>query len=248
MPTKIESAGNLVKITIDSGTPFREPINTIRYSGPDSVGIYKVYKNLPEHKISEGFFSDFLDSSNTPYASGAAFEAAIDDIIGSSNGGGAGTILKTGFIDYNDTTGNLSLTANVWTDVPNDGAGAFSNNSYKPDNINEVLDTNTGYLDFSELSLGSQIIVRNDFQVTPSTNNSLLQLRYVLGQGVNEYNLLFWSERLDSGSGIAYQRVVSFPIYMGDTNTLGGPGKLQVNLSTSGVFNNAGSYINISVR
>lgn len=161
---------------------------------------------------------------------------------------GSDSLYTFGFIDYNDTTPTISLTAETWTDVPNNGAGAFSNNTYKPEGINEVLDTSTGYLDFSELTLGSEILIRHDFEVNPNTNNALLQVRYLLGQGANEYPLLFWSERLDNGSGIQYQRVPSFPIYMGDLNTQGGVGKLQVKLSTPGTFTNAGSYISIKLR
>lgn len=156
--------------------------------------------------------------------------------------------INYGFIDYNDTTGDVELIADTWTDVPNNGQGSFSNFTYKPDGIENLLDTSTGYLDFSELSLGSEIIVRNDFTVTPQTNNALLEIRYVLGQGAGEYNLRFWFERLDNGSGIPYQKVVSFPIYMGDLNTQGGVGKLQVKLSTNGTLNNAGSYISVRVR
>ena len=156
--------------------------------------------------------------------------------------------LEIGFMDYNDASAAVSLTADTWTDVPNDGAGAFTNKTYKPSTVTEIIDTSTGYLDFSDLSLGSQIMVRNDFTIVPNTNNALLEARYVLGQGANEYNLKFWSERLDSGSGIDYQRVISFPIYMGDTNTQGGVGKLQVKLSTNGTLNNAGSYIDIQIR
>tara|TARA_R110002012_G_scaffold62558_1_gene164493 strand:- start:4086 stop:8237 length:4152 start_codon:yes stop_codon:yes gene_type:complete len=156
--------------------------------------------------------------------------------------------IKTGFLDYNDTTGSIDLVEDVWTDIPNDGAGSFTNKLYKPDDVGEVLDVSTGYLDFSDITLGSQLLIRNDFTVTPGTNNSLLEVRYVLGQGAGEYALKFWSERLDSGSGIGYQRVTSFPIYMGDNNTKGGVGKLQVKLSTDGSITNAGSYIKIDLR
>jgi hypothetical protein len=161
---------------------------------------------------------------------------------------GSEVVSKTGFMDYNDTTGDLSIVAETWTDVPNNGLGAFTNKTYKPTSINDVLDDSTGYLDFSELTLGSQLLIRNDFTITPNTNNSLLEVRYVLGQGAGEYALKFWSERLDSGSGIGYQRVISFPIYMGDTNTSNGVGKLQVKLSTNGTVNNSGSYIKIDLR
>ena len=153
-----------------------------------------------------------------------------------------------GFIDYNDSTGEITITENVWTDVPNNGAGTFTNKTYTPSGVNDVLDTNTGYLDFSDLTLGSQIIVRNDFTIVPDTNNSLLQVRYLLGSGAQEYPLLILSERLDNGSGIEYQKVPVFAIYMGDNNTKSGPGKLQVKLSSSGTLINAGSYINIILR
>jgi hypothetical protein len=156
-----------------------------------------------------------------------------------------------GFMDYNDASTAstpLSLVADTWTDLPNDGAGAFTNKTYKPAGVAELLDATTGYLDFSDLPLGSEILVRNDFTITPSTNNALLEARYLLGSGAGEYPLQFWSERLDSGSGIPYQRVTSFPIYIGDVNTKDNVGKMQVRLSTSGTVRNAGVYVSIRVQ
>ena len=96
--------------------------------------------------------------------------------------------------------------------------------------------------------MGSEVSIRNDFSVTPNTNNSLLEVRYILGSGLGEYSLLVLSERLDNGSGIAYQKVPIFNIYMGDSNTKDNPGKLQVKLSTSGTVDNAGSYISIKLK
>ena len=182
----------------------------------------------------------------------AGFESA--SALGTRNYYGPRSALDvqaTGFfgcIDYNDTSGSTSLVADTWTDIPNNGLGAFTNKTYKPEKINEILDTSTGYLDFSELPLGSEIVVRNDFTVTPSTNNCLLEARYLLGDGAGEYPLQFWSERLDSGSGVPYQRVTSFPIYMGDLNTQQNPGKMQIRLSTAGSVVNAGVYVSIRVN
>lgn len=154
---------------------------------------------------------------------------------------------KTGWMDYNDSTGSFSISADTWTDVPNDGAGSFTNKAYKPAAVTDVLDESTGYLDFSDLPMGSEISLRNDITVTPNTNNALFELRYVLGTGAGEYALNFLSERLDSGSGVAYQRVTTFPIYMGDTNTKNNAGKLQARLSTPGTIQNAGVYASIQL-
>lgn len=169
----------------------------------------------------------------------------LEQILAATGSGGGS---RFGFMDYNDSstsTTPLTLTADTWTNVPNDGAGAFTNKTYKPNGVSEVLDVSTGFLDFTDLPLGSEIIVRNDFTITPLTNNALLEARYLLGSGAGEYPLQFWSERLDSGSGIPYQRVTSFPIYMGDNNTKNNPGKMQIRLSTSGTMVNAGVYVSI---
>jgi len=157
---------------------------------------------------------------------------------------------SAGFVDYNNSSGTVSLAADTWTDLPNDAAGAFTNTSYTPTDIGglDLIDTSNGYLDFSDLDLGSQLIIRSDVTVTPQTNNALFQMRYLLGSGAGEYQLLFLSERLDSGSGLDYQRVIPFPIYMGDTNTRDNAGRLQAKLSTAGTITNAGIYISILER
>jgi hypothetical protein len=167
--------------------------------------------------------------------------------VSASGGGVPVSTSKTGWMDYNDASGSFSISANTWTDIPNDGAGAFTNKGYRPQSVSEVLDASTGYLDFTDLPLGSEIALRNDVTVTPNTNNALLEMRYVLGGGANEYALNFLAERLDSGSGIAYQRVTTFPIYMGDINTKSNPGKLQIRLSTPGTVQNAGVYASIQL-
>ena len=208
-------------------------VNTSYNVRPDRHSLVEINRLNPE----DGVIVFDTDNQVNKFWNGAEWVASGSEVIS-----------KTGFIDYNDTSGDITISSDTWVDVPNNGLGAFTNKNYKPTLINEVLDGSTGYLDFSDLALGSQLLIRNDFTVTPNTNNSLLEVRYLLGQGAGEYALKFWSERLDSGSGVGYQRVISFPIYIGDTNTQGGVGKLQVKLSTNGTLNNAGSYIKIDLR
>ena len=216
-------------------------------------GTIKITRNgADETAVAEGVLSDWTDNTDSNFATIGDFLDYVEPFFFhniSGGGGGSYDVADNfGFIDYNDSSSSVSLLTDTWTDVPNDGAGPFSNSTYKPNPVTDVMDTSTGYLDFSDLTLGSEIYVRNDFSVNPTTNNALLEVSYVLGQGASEYRLLFWSERLDNGSGIDYQRVITFPIYMGDTNTQGGVGKLQVKLSTPGTLNNNGSYISIKLR
>ena len=163
-----------------------------------------------------------------------------------TGGGGNGT---NGFIDYNDTstsTTPVTLLADTWTVIPNDGLGAFTNKTYAPSGVTELMDVSNGSIDAAELSLGATLLIRNDFTVTPNTNNALLEFRYTLGTGGGAYTLDKIIGRLDSGSGIGYRRaLVPDLVYMGDINTKDNPIGLEIKLSAAGSFVNAGSVIQV---
>jgi len=154
-----------------------------------------------------------------------------------------------GYVDYNDlatASTPVVLVTDTWTDVPNDKLGAFTNEDSLPPTVTNLMDGSTGYLDFSDLSIGSDLLIRIDFSVTPEINNALMETRYVLGQGAGEYTLTVNSKRLDTGSGVPYSSAKgSFYIYMGDSNTIGGVGKLQVKISSAGTLINNGVAIKI---
>ena len=160
--------------------------------------------------------------------------------------------LTGGFIDYNDTStasSPIPLVADTWTDVPNDGLGGFTNKNYRPAGVSELLDESTGQFDFSDLSLGDTVLIRNDITVTPNVNNSSLELRYQLGAGGGLYYLQKRLGRLDEGSGIGYRiSLATDLIYMGDENTRDNPGILQVKLTSAGSFVNAGCAIQVIKR
>jgi len=159
------------------------------------------------------------------------------------------TQLRNGFIDYNDTTGAVSISADTWTDIPNDGAGAFSNSTYAPPGVTDLMDTATGYVDPTELALGDSVLIRNDFTVNPNTNNALLEFRYELGTGGGLYTLDTIMGRLDSGSGQDYRFALKPDfVYMGDTNTRDNPIKLQIRCSSDATLTNAGSVIQLIRR
>ena len=193
--------------------------------------------------------ADILKEDGSPYTQ-AEFESFYTIETGfNSASGGSGAVDLAGFMDYNDTTGSVSLVADTWTDIPNNGLGAFTNKLYKPDNVTELIDTSSAYIDVSELLLGESILIRNDYKINPNTNNSLVEFRYSLGTGAGEYTLDTGQGRLDSGSGKDYRFSLKVDnIYMGDTNTRDNPIKLQVKLSSNGTLTNSGSVITVLKR
>ena len=165
---------------------------------------------------------------------------------------GSSTQGKDGIADYNDVATGvtpINLVANTWTTITNDGAGAFTNLTYAPDGVTQLMNTGTGAFDFTQLQLGDNVFIRNDYEVTPNVNNANLKLRYDLGQGTGIYTLETQVARLDDGSGKPYRySLVPNMIYMGDLNTQGNPIVLQLNLSSNGTVRNFGSAIGIVKR
>jgi len=156
-----------------------------------------------------------------------------------------------GFIDYNDTSTTSSpivLAASTWTRLPNNGAGTFTNKAYLPANVTELMNSQ-GFIDTSELELGDVIFIRNDFTITPSSNNQSVEFRYTLGDGAGAYTLEKHIGRMDRGSGIPYRYSLGVDeIYMGDDNTRANPIGLEIKTSDTGVVVNAGSVITVLRR
>jgi len=207
--------------------------------------VVEIYSLNTLKSLARGKYDEFSPDGLFPYPT---LSALIDDIktfffktIGTGT-----TMDGIGFIDYNDASGSFTLSANTWTDLPNDGAGAFTNKSYAPAGITELMDVSTGYIDPTQTKLGDVLLIRNDFTITPTTNNALLEFRYALGSGGGSYTLPTIIGRLDSGSGTPYRFTLrADKIYMGDDNTRLNPIKLQVRLSSNATATNAGSVITL---
>lgn len=210
--------------------------------------IIEIYSLNTLKSLARGKFDEFSPDGLLPYPTLLDLINDLKTLFFKTGGGGSAST-QNGFIDYNDTTGNVSLIANTWTTVPNNGLGAFTNTSFPPTGVTQLMDTSTGAIDTNQLSLGDTIIIRNDFKINPGTNNALLEFRYQLGAGAGLYTLETNIGRLDSGSGQDYRSALkSDLIYMGDDNTRLNPIVLQVKLSTNGTLLNAGSVIQVIKR
>jgi len=246
MAKKLEVIGNYLILTdtIDS-TTIEFPTSRVRYKDtPNTI----TFLYIDDHSQDvEYAISDLLQSDGSPFASASDLITYLRENTANFSPASGGS--EAGFMDYNDTTGTVSLVANTWTDIPNNGLGAFTNKTYKPEGITELMDVSTGYIDTSETELGETILIRNDYKVNPNTNNALLEFRYELGNGGGIYTLEKIVGRLDSGSGQDYRFSLEPDlIYMGDTNTKDSPIKLQLKLSTNGTLTNAGSAITLIKR
>lgn len=160
---------------------------------------------------------------------------------------------RQGFADYNDLASAstpITLNADTWTDLTNDGEGAFTNLDYLPPGVSRLMDVSTGAIDCSELELGDSVIIRLDYTVDQSNNNSLLEARFQAGIGGNAYTIERVVQRLDSGTTRTYRfSLVADFIYMGDSNTRDNPIMPQIKLDgAGGTVVNAGIVIEVVKR
>lgn len=152
-----------------------------------------------------------------------------------------------GLADYNDTATSvtpINMVANEWTTITNDGLGPFSRNGLPP-SVPTLLGAD-GSLDLTNLTENSDVLVRPDFTVTPSSNNASLDFRFLLGAPGSQYDLPTSFGRLDLGAGVPYRRsLYGMYVYAGDANTRDNPVYLQARLSTNGTLVNAGMALKL---
>lgn len=152
----------------------------------------------------------------------------------------------TGFQDYNNTSGDFAVAANVWTTVSNDGLGPFTNKAYATEDVVDLMDSQ-GRLVFGDLIRGDAMLVRTDLTVAASVNGAAIEIRWLLGTDF-PYSLGTKLGYIADGAGELNQFVFLSHIYLGDANTADGVGELQIRTSEDCVVNNAGSAIQLLVR
>lgn len=133
-----------------------------------------------------------------------------------------------GFFVYSDlatASTPISYTASNPLKLTNDGLGAQTQNTYKPYNITKLWNAVTNQFDFSELSLGDELSIRFNIQVTTSATNQQFRLYLSMAIGGIAYTI-------DNGAFFfktAEAHPIGFviPISMSNTDTITKPAELM---------------------
>ena len=158
-----------------------------------------------------------------------------------ANAGSFKTAYTQGFEDYNDLTTTstpIALTsAGTAYNMTNDGAGAFTNTTYRLPGYGPVWDVSTNSFDFSGagLVLGDTVDIRFDFDIINSGANGayILGLDMAIGSPSSGAYTLEVDDHLYK-SAATHKEVVMFSVYMGDTNTLNYPAKPTLTSDSTG--------------
>jgi hypothetical protein len=158
--------------------------------------------------------------------------------------------VMNGWQDWNDAataSSPIALSATP-ADLTNDGAGPFTNLSYRVNGHGNIWNTSTNRFDWTSLNLGDTVDVRIDVSVTTAGPNTDVSIAIDLAIGSGGDYTLGIDRRTFKNSG-TFQIVRWYSVYMGDTNTLNNPAKFTIKSDGTGdtaVVN--GWYVRTMVR
>ena len=157
----------------------------------------------------------------------------LEEILAATTGGGVvpADNFSGGFFDYNDlgtTATPIAVTGGAgFTDLTNDGLGAFTNKLFPPVGVSDVWNSGAGLFDFTDLSLGDMIDIRLDVDVITSSTNTEFAIALMLGVNGSPYNVNWFNAT--NFKTAATNKVVTFNgVYMGDLNTLNNGAKFVI--------------------
>lgn len=155
-----------------------------------------------------------------------------------------------GFFDYNDLntqTSPLVLTAGVPYKITNDTLGAFTNITNAPYGVSSIWDAVSNAFDFSELSIGDTIDIRNDLQITTIGANENVKMFFRLATGSpSEYDLYFYDKNFKSAGVNVIQDFTS--IYIGSQDFIDYPTEFYIVGDSGGSVKVNGWYTRILLK
>ena len=150
-----------------------------------------------------------------------------------------------GFAFYEDATTAvtpIAIVADTWTDLTNDKAGSGTITTYKPSYVSgELWDTATNTIDLDELANGKVVMIRTDFEYSPSSNNQHIDARLYFPDVPKELHFL----HTDVGSHHEDHHFVNTSMFYVDSNIQTSDVKIQVQSSGSGSVKVNGFLISV---
>ena len=146
--------------------------------------------------------------------------------------GGGGELNSDGFeyvSDKNLENNPISLPADTWTKVTNDGTSGSTKRQHLPEGVERIYDVDTDRIKLDQLPTDGWLIFRFGVKVIPNVDNVTLKARiaYTLPDGYKFY-LVAPGALLNDGAGIEYEEQFTLTFYVGDQDSKDGYGELEV--------------------
>lgn len=154
---------------------------------------------------------------------------------------------KGGFADYNDTATSgtpITIPATTWTKLTNNILGANTKTNALPRGVTSLWNASTNQLNFTELPLNSQVIVRADLSLTTTVANQIAKARLLMAKGDAIEFPINDSERYYKTAG-THDVIVTLPLYIGSTPVKTAPAEIQFWSDSAATMVVRGWYIRV---
>ena len=141
---------------------------------------------------------------------------------------------KVGFYNYDNTLVAQTITADgSWQKLNNNKLGPLNITTYRPSSMDEagIWDAITNQFDFSQLSLGDEVQMRIDLDVTPGSNNQDIDVRLLFDIGGTEISLMV-DHMIQKGTSPVLNHISYVRMFMGSAGVLSNPGEIQVRVDS----------------
>ena len=196
----------------------------------------KKLPDLKEQRPADPLLSDKIDSLAELQANQKLLISRLQRQLGSLGGGGE--LNSDGFeyvSDKNLESNPITLVADTWTKVTNDGASSSTKRNSLPEGVTRIYDVDTDRIKLDQLPTTGWLIFRFGVKVNPNVDNVTLKARiaYTLPDGFKFY-LQAPGALLNDGAGIEYEEQFTLTFYVGDQDTKDGYGELEVRADGTG--------------
>ena len=153
--------------------------------------------------------------------------------------------------NYNNSSSNfIQCAKDTVVELPNDGVGSFSVTNGMPPGVSSLLDSSTGRLDFSGLTLMTSVVIRSTFRVKLLSNNT--QCDVLINPGFSSpssYTETFGSHFFSNGAGVQpFDEDFYHHMYIGSEDIKNSPTRLMVKFSESAEIKNVGVVLWVHLR
>lgn len=197
------------------------------------------HEDLPEARLHEPKGISTATAGQVYIADGAA-SGTMTTPTSTTFPTGANTVTQ-GWWDYNDlatASSPVALTvAGTEYELPNDGAGSFTNLGYALDGLPNIWDVATGRFDWTNgtvLSIGDTVDIRFDVDYITGLNNTDISLSIEMGiGGPTPFSLPIIVDKGHAAAG-TYDEVHELSFYMGSADTLNWPARIIASADKTG--------------
>lgn len=201
----------------------------------------------------EYFTQTLLALADTPatFAGASEYLARVNTAANAIEFASLATVIPTnataGSFDYEHAGANQAYTGGSgFVKVLNDGAGTNTRTDLPPSGVTSIYDPVTSQFDFSELSVGDNVTIRIDWEITTTAANQSVTTELYVDNNGAPFVIVFDYSEFKTAAATPYSREITF--FVGSDDVKNNPIEVQFSSDANATLNLGGWAVFITRR